>query len=135
MRACLCVRACVSTSLFLARNLGCPIWVRHSRRKNSATHSYQCDRYFPVSKQWYGWQCSGLFTCAQMLMHAIAHGGRTNTVRESALKVDSGRQIPGGLEPVSVLLLAYHTDALPTEPSPLNVSLCRVHAPTHSRQS
>ena len=27
-----------------------------------------------------------------MLMHAIAHGGFTDTVRESALKVDSGRE-------------------------------------------
>ena len=33
-------------------------------------------------------------TCAQMLMHAIAHGGCRDTVRESALKVDSGRKIP-----------------------------------------
>ena len=29
-----------------------------------------------------------------MLMHAIAHGGCANTVRESALKVDSERNIP-----------------------------------------
>ena len=27
-------------------------------------------------------------TCAQMLMHAIAHGGCTDTVRESAQEVD-----------------------------------------------
>ena len=33
-------------------------------------------------------------TCAQMLMHATAYGGCTDTVRESALKVDSGRKIP-----------------------------------------
>ena len=33
-------------------------------------------------------------TCTQMLMHAIAHGGRRDTMRESALKVDSGRKIP-----------------------------------------
>ena len=32
--------------------------------------------------------------CAQMLMHAIAHGGVRTHVRESALKVDSGRKIP-----------------------------------------
>ena len=31
--------------------------------------------------------------CAQLLMHALAHGGCTNTVRESALKVDSVRKI------------------------------------------
>ena len=29
-----------------------------------------------------------------MLMHAIAHGGVRTHVRESALKVDSGRKIP-----------------------------------------
>ena len=29
-----------------------------------------------------------------MLMHAIAHGGCTNTLRESALKADFGRKIP-----------------------------------------
>ena len=27
-------------------------------------------------------------------MHAIVHGGCTDTLRESALKVDSGRKIP-----------------------------------------
>ena len=32
--------------------------------------------------------------CAQMLLHAIAHGGCTDTVRESALEADSGRKIP-----------------------------------------
>ena len=31
-------------------------------------------------------------TCAQMLMHVIAYGGCTDTVRESALKADSGRK-------------------------------------------
>ena len=49
---------------------------------------------FFVSKQRYGCQCLGSLTCAQMLMHAIAHGGCTDTVRESALKIDSGRKIP-----------------------------------------
>ena len=41
-------------------------------------------------------------TCARMLMHAIAHEGGTDTVRESALKVDSRWKIPSphwGLEP------------------------------------
>ena len=33
-------------------------------------------------------------TCAEMLMHAIAHGGCTDTVRESAPEADSGRKIP-----------------------------------------
>ena len=33
-------------------------------------------------------------TCAQMLMHAIAHGGVRTHVRECALKFDSGIKIP-----------------------------------------
>ena len=41
--------------------------------------------------QRYGCKCLRLLTCAQMLMHAITHGGCTDTARESALKVDSSR--------------------------------------------
>ena len=37
---------------------------------------------------------TGSLTCAQMLMHAIAHRGVRTHVRESALKADSGRKIP-----------------------------------------
>ena len=37
---------------------------------------------------------TGSLTCAQMLMHAMARGGVRTHVRESALKVDSGRKIP-----------------------------------------
>ena len=48
---------------------------------------------------------------AQMLMNEIAHGGCTNTVREPALKADSGREKnplpPRGLEPASVLRLDF----------------------------
>ena len=33
-------------------------------------------------------------TCTQMLMHAIEHRGCVDTVRESALEVDSGRKVP-----------------------------------------
>ena len=32
--------------------------------------------------------------CAQMMMHAIAHRGCTDTVQEYALEVDSGTKIP-----------------------------------------
>ena len=56
-------------------------------------------------------------TCTQMLMHAIAHGGCTDTVRQSALEFDSGRKIalpPLGLELASWL---FQSDALPTERS------------------
>ena len=37
---------------------------------------------------------TGSLTCPQMLMQAIAHGGVRTHVRESVLKVDSGRKIP-----------------------------------------
>ena len=54
-----------------------------------------------------------------MLMHVIVHGGCTITVRESALKVDSGRKISliayRGMEPASGLHLNFGPNALPTE--------------------
>ena len=37
---------------------------------------------------------TGSLTCAQMLIHAIEHGGVRTHVRESVLKVESGRKIP-----------------------------------------
>ena len=37
---------------------------------------------------------TGSLMCAQMLMHVIAHGGVLTDIRESTLKVDSGRKIP-----------------------------------------
>ena len=55
----------------------------------------------------------------QTLMQAIALGGCTDTVTESALEVDSGRKIPcctGDSNPrQSVSRLAFQSDALPTE--------------------
>ena len=69
--------------------------VRHSSRKSSATHSYRCMQYSPVSRQWYGCQRLGFLTCSQMSMTAIADVGSRDTVRESALQVDSGRKLPG----------------------------------------
>ena len=77
-----------------AGNSGRLTWVRYCSRKSSATHSYQCVQYFSMSKQWYGCQCLGFLTCTQMLMQTIAHGGCTDTARESALKADTGRKIP-----------------------------------------
>ena len=81
-------------------------------------------------------------------MHAIAHGGITDTVREFALKVVSGIQIQHfrtvatilsdfccfrekkplphlGLEPASVLRLAFQSAFSPTEWSPLSVCLLK----------
>ena len=37
---------------------------------------------------------TGSLTCSQMLVHAIAHESVRTPVRESSLKVDSGRKIP-----------------------------------------
>ena len=37
---------------------------------------------------------TGSLTCAQMLMHATAQVGVRIHIRESALKLDSGRKIP-----------------------------------------
>jgi len=56
-----------STSLSLAEKSG------HNSHKSSTTLSYQWVQHFPVSKQWYGHQCLGFLTCAQMLMHVIAN--------------------------------------------------------------
>ena len=78
-----------SILLSLAGNSGRLIRVRHIRLKSSATHSCQCVQHFPVSRQWYGYQCLGFLTCAHTLMYAIAHGGCTDTVREPALEENS----------------------------------------------
>ena len=89
--------------------------------------------YLCVSKQWYtSCQCLGFLTRAQLLLHAFAHGGCT--VRESALRVDSGRKIPWrtgdskpgrkipwptrGSNPLQYCALAFQWDALPTGPFP-----------------
>ena len=109
-----------STSLSLAGNLEHLTQVRHSSLKSSATHSCQCVQYFWVSRQFGSpypgkahprqgqrypvcsvFECSDngmaasvwkLPLCTQMLMHAHT-GGCTDTARESALEVDSGRKI------------------------------------------
>ena len=64
-----------------------------------ATHSYQCVlpipisvQYFHGSEQGYGCQCLEFLMCAQILMHAIAHRSCMDTIRVSALDVDSGRK-------------------------------------------
>ena len=63
-----------------------------------------------------------------MLRHAIAHGGCTDTVKESALKSwlwEKNPLLHQGLEPVSVLCLAFQSDDLPTELSPPFISYPR----------
>ena len=71
-------------------------WQRHHNHKSSATHSYQCVQYFHVQTMvWL--PLFGIFNvrtdvgvcnCTQGLY-------RRCKTRESALKVDSGRKIPG----------------------------------------
>ena len=61
--------------------------------------------------------CLGFLTCAHMLMHAIAHGGCTDTVRvctESWLW-EKNPLSHRGLEPESVLRLTFQSHTLPTE--------------------
>ena len=100
-------------------NSGRFTWVKCSSVKSSGTDSYQSAQYFRAFKQWFSCQCLGfLLTCAQMLMHAIAHYGCTDSVSESALKVVSGRKTPSlhlRLEPALVLRLAFQSDAVPAE--------------------
>ena len=110
---------CFSTYLFLAGKSGRLTRVKHSSRRSSATHSCPSVLYFRVSRQWYSCQVLGFVTSAQMLMHAIQHGGLcgTDAVRESAPEVDSGRKIPcrnGGLQQASALHLAFQSDVLAT---------------------
>ena len=135
-----------STSLSLAGNVGHFTWLRHSSCKSSATHSCWCMTAAaraalptPVGACCTfmcpnnGCQSLGFLTCAQLLMCAIAQGCCTDTVRESALKVDWEKNIllHQGLKPSSGLCLAFQSDALPIEllPAPrlcvgyLNVSL------------
>ena len=54
----------------------------------------RCVEYCHASRQWWGCQSLGILTRAQVLMRAFAHWGCTDTVRESALDVDSGTEIP-----------------------------------------
>ena len=66
-------------------------------------------------------------------MHAIAHRGCTDTVRESALKADSGRKIPCRSEGIEPALATCRSDAPQTElhpPTPTPV--CKVQRPLAS---
>ena len=81
-----------------------------------------CAVFFHVSRQCYCCQRLGFLTCTQTLMHAITHGGCTDTVRQSAPEVDSGRKILRRIEdsnPRQYLRWLFSRTALPTELSSL----------------
>ena len=83
---------------------------QHSSRMSSTTYSYWCAQYFCVSEQWCACQCLRFLLCSCMLMHVIAHWGCMDTVRESALRVDSGRKMSclhRGFEPALALHRAF----------------------------
>ena len=95
--------------------------VKHSSRKSSATHSYQCVQYFRVSEQFNvrtdvdAWYFTG-------------HPGCTDTVRQSLhWMLTLGVRIPlqhWGLEPASELHMAFQSDTLQTDLSrPLNIKM------------
>ena len=81
----------ISTSLSLAGNSGgLTRVIRQSSRKSSAIYPLLlvCAAFCVCSINGMAARVWEVLTCAQVLMHAIAHGGCTDTVRESVLEVD-----------------------------------------------
>ena len=91
VRVCVCVCVCVCEykiyKIFVYSDLQCPlreIRVAVPGQGAAAARAALCKhpflsvrvQYFRVSRQWYGCRCLRFVTCAQLLMHAIAHGGR-----------------------------------------------------------
>ena len=78
-------------------------WIRHRSCKSSAARWPLCAIFSCV-------QTIVRLKCVQISMHAIVHGGCTDTVRESALEVDwEKNSLPHrGLEPTSVLRLVFN---------------------------
>ena len=111
----------LNTSFSIRGSSGRLTWVNHSSHKSSATHFYRCVQYFRVSKQWYGCQSLGFLTSAQMVMHAIAYAGCTDTVRESALKAAGlgEKSLAANSNPLQYCALDFYSDDLPTELFPL----------------
>ena len=119
-----------STSLSLGGNLGHLTLVRHSCRKSSATHSYQCVVFSCV--QIMAWlPVFGIFNVHTDVDACNCTRGLYRH-RESALEVDWQKNpLPQQvLEPASVLCLAFKSDTLPTElylpPHFMNIKLTSV---------
>ena len=74
----------------------------------------------------------GFLTCTQMLVHATAHWGCTNTVHKSALQVDSrGNNLLShlGIKPMEILHLVQHSTNWATVPLCSNSN----HSPTNNK--
>ena len=119
-----------STSLSLGGNLGYLTLVRHSSRKSSATHSYQCVVFSCV--QTMAWlPVFGIFNVHADVDACDCTQGLYRH-RESALEADRQKNpLPQRvLEPASVLCLAFKSDALLTElylpPHFMNIKLTSV---------
>ena len=61
-----------------------------SRAAHATVHAWRSSVF--VTHRTLAWT-TGSLTCAHMVMHAIALGGCMDTVRESAVTVDSGREL------------------------------------------
>ena len=97
-------------------------WVRNSSRKSSATHSYQCVYCFRLHIQtMVRMSVFGIFnvrTDADVCDCTRGHYGHRNIVRAGRWPREKNPLLHRGLEPASVLRLAFLSDDLPTELSP-----------------
>ena len=124
---CLGLLTCTLMLMYAIAQWGCTDTVREFAlevdwgKKSLAVPGTLCVQYFRVPRQWYGCRCLRLLTCTLMLMYATAQWGCADTVRESALKLDSWGKNPllyRGLELTLVLRLVFVLDTLPAELSP-----------------
>ena len=67
---------------------------RYRLRPSTSTERSSCDREVRCTSISETDRVSRCFMCAHVLVHAIANGGCRDTVRQSALKIDSGRKSP-----------------------------------------
>ena len=94
MLVCLCVLHCVLPLGFLPWEIRVAFPGESHLQQSRATQPTVQAGYSSVSilHRILTWTTRSL-TCSQMVMHATAHGGARTHVRESALKVDSERNI------------------------------------------
>ena len=94
-------------------------WVRHCSHKSRTAPIATVRVVFSCVKIMVWLPLFRFLTHAQILMHMVAHGGCMDIVTITAC---TGRWLgekitccTGGLEPTSVLYLAFHSDILPSE--------------------